>query len=149
MDKEELIVKLQMVYVGDINALNELIGYYDGLKEVIGMVQQENKLLKDKYTQRERKWEKWNTEKSILSSKMSEYLCKYQNIKREYKNQNDCLCKYKAENNQLQEVIEEVREYIRDSYVEVLKYYDEPSETTSYEIVTVDLLQILDKGSDK
>ena len=46
MNKEELIGKLQMVYVGDKNALNELIGYYDGLKEVIGMVQQENADLK-------------------------------------------------------------------------------------------------------
>ena len=43
MNKEELIGKLQMVYVGDKNALNELIGYYDGLKEVIEIVQQENK----------------------------------------------------------------------------------------------------------
>ena len=37
-----------MVYVGDRNALNELIGYYDGLKEVIEIVQQENKQLKDR-----------------------------------------------------------------------------------------------------
>ena len=42
MTKEELIGKLQMVYVGDKNALNELIGYYDGLKECIEIVQQEN-----------------------------------------------------------------------------------------------------------
>lgn len=48
MNKEELIEKLQMVYVGDINALNELIGYYDGLKEIIKIVQQENKELKEK-----------------------------------------------------------------------------------------------------
>ena len=49
------------------------------------------------------------------------------------------------QNNQLKEVIEEVKEVIRDSHVEVLKYHDEPSETTSYEIVTVELLKILDK----
>ena len=52
MNKEELIGKLQMVYVGDRNALNELIGYYDGLKQGIEELQQENKqlnqLLKDK-----------------------------------------------------------------------------------------------------
>ena len=48
MNKEELIGKLQMVYIGDINALNEMIGYYDGLKEVIEMVQQENKELHNK-----------------------------------------------------------------------------------------------------
>ena len=47
MKKEELIGKLQMVYVGDRNALNELIGYYDGLKEVIEIVQQENKKYKE------------------------------------------------------------------------------------------------------
>lgn len=47
MNKEELIGKLQMVYVGDKNALNELIGYYDGLKQGIEELQQENKQLKD------------------------------------------------------------------------------------------------------
>ena len=48
MTKEELIGKLQMVYVGDKNALDELIGYYDGLKTIIGELQQENKRLQDK-----------------------------------------------------------------------------------------------------
>ena len=47
MNKEELIGKLQMVYVGDKNALNELIGYYDGLKEVVEIVQQENQKYKE------------------------------------------------------------------------------------------------------
>ena len=48
MNKEELIGKLQMVYVGDKNALNELIGYYDGLKQGIEELQQENQKLKDR-----------------------------------------------------------------------------------------------------
>ena len=47
MNKEELIGKLQMVYLGDINALHELIGYYDGLKQGIEIVQQENRKLKE------------------------------------------------------------------------------------------------------
>ena len=47
MNREELIGKLQMVYVGDKNALNELIGYYDGLKDVIKILQQENARLKE------------------------------------------------------------------------------------------------------
>ena len=47
MNKEELIVKLQMVYVGDTNALNELIGYYDGLKQGIEELQQENQKHKE------------------------------------------------------------------------------------------------------
>ena len=49
MNKEELIGKLQMVYVGDKNALDELIGYYDGLKQVIDELQHENKQLKDNW----------------------------------------------------------------------------------------------------
>ena len=47
MNKEELIGKLQMVYIGDRNALNELIGYYDGLKQGIEELQQENKKYKE------------------------------------------------------------------------------------------------------
>ena len=47
MNKEELIGKLQMVYVGDKNALNELIGYYDGLRQGIEELKQENQKYKD------------------------------------------------------------------------------------------------------
>ena len=47
MNKEELIGKLQMVYVGDTNALNELIGYYDGLKQGSEELQQENQKYKE------------------------------------------------------------------------------------------------------
>ena len=53
MNKEELIGKLQMVYVGDTNALNELIGYYDGLKQEIRRLQEENKQLKEQLQQKE------------------------------------------------------------------------------------------------
>ena len=36
-----------MVYVGDRNALNELIGYYDGLKQGIEELQQQNQKYKE------------------------------------------------------------------------------------------------------
>lgn len=49
MNKVELIGKLQMVYVGDRNALDELVGYYDGLQEVIKLVREENKQLKENW----------------------------------------------------------------------------------------------------
>lgn len=52
------------------------------------------------------------------------------------------------ENKILKQRIQKAIEYIRNNNVEVLKYYDEPSETTSYELVTIDLLLILE-GSDK
>ena len=47
MTKEELIGKLEMVYVGDRNALNELIGYYDGLKEIVELLKKENQKHKE------------------------------------------------------------------------------------------------------
>lgn len=68
MNKEELIGKLQMVYVGDKNALNELIGYYDGLKQGIEELQQENKKLKDN----------WNKLKEIAKSQ-SDFKLKIRN----------------------------------------------------------------------
>ena len=47
MNKEELIGKLNMIYAGDKNALNELTGYYDGLKEIIELLKKENQELKE------------------------------------------------------------------------------------------------------
>ena len=64
---------------------------------------------KNEHKRREKKWEKWATEKGILSSKMGEYLCKYQNIKREYANQNKFLCEYKKENQKLKEQVKELK----------------------------------------
>ena len=52
------------------------------------------------------------------------------------------------ENKELKERINKSIEYVRSNDIEVLKYHDIPSETTSYEIVTVDLLKIL-KGENK
>lgn len=92
---------------------------------------------KNEYKRREKKWEKWGTEKGILSSKMGEYLCKYQNIKREYANQNKFLCEYKKQNKELKEVIEEVRDKLY-CWGEVLDAKFQQ-----------DLLQILDKVKDK
>ena len=47
MNKEEIIGKLQMVYIGDKNVLNELICYYDGLKQGIEELQQQNQKYKE------------------------------------------------------------------------------------------------------
>ena len=47
------------------------------------------------------------------------------------------------ENYILSRAINKAIEYIRSNDIEVLKYHDIPSETTSYEIVTIDLLKIL------
>ena len=51
------------------------------------------------------------------------------------------------ENKKLKEVIDKSIDYISSNDIEVLKYHDVPSETSSYEIVTVDLLKIL-KGEN-
>ena len=77
---------------------------------------EENEELKRSYARRENKWEKFKTQKDILSSTMSNYLCKYQNLKREYKIQNGHLHKYKQENQSLKDRIEKAIEYIENSY---------------------------------
>lgn len=43
MSKEELVGKLNLIYVGNKDALDEMIGYYDGLKMVIEQLKEDNK----------------------------------------------------------------------------------------------------------
>lgn len=42
MSKEELVGKLNLIYVGNKDALDEMIGYYDGLKMVIEQLKEDN-----------------------------------------------------------------------------------------------------------
>ena len=60
----------------------------------------------------------------------------------------DTIVQLQQENKQVKERINKAIEYIRSNDIEVLKYHDIPSETTSYEIVTVDLLKILRGGEN-
>ena len=55
----------------------------------------------------------------------------------------DYITNLQQENKELKERINKSLDYIRSNDIEVLKYHDIPSETSSYEIVTVDLLKIL------
>ena len=48
-----------------------------------------------------------------------------------------------------EERINKAIEYISSNDIEVLKYHDIPSETSSYEIVTIDLLKILKGGENE
>ena len=62
---------------------------------------------------------------------------------KQYNNYIDMIEQLQQENKKYKEAIDKAIEYIRSNDIEVLKYHDIPSETTSYEIVTVDLLKIL------
>ena len=95
-------------------------------------------------SQREKKWEKWTTEKTILSTKMSDYLCKYQNIKREYTKQIKISTDRKKEIERLNNIINKI-----DEYVIKLRYYSDEDEQ-GYRI-SKDIHNILQelKGSDK
>ena len=53
------------------------------------------------------------------------------------------------ENKQVKERIDKAIDYISSNDIELLKYHDIPSETTSYEIVTIDLLKILRGGENE
>lgn len=64
----------------------------------------------ERLRKKEKKWEKWTTEKEILSTKMSEYLCKWKNIKREYKNQVESNRLKKQEITRLNNIIDELKD---------------------------------------
>ena len=61
----------------------------------------------------------------------------------------DTIIQLLKENKELKERINKSIDYIASDDIEILKYHDIPSETSSYEIVTVDLLKILRGDSDK
>lgn len=68
---------------------------------------------------------------------------KNQDLKEEIERQDNLNKQLVKECQTFEETINKAIEYIRSNDIEVLKYHDIPSETTSYEIVTVDLLKIL------
>ena len=68
---------------------------------------------------------------------------------KQYNNYIHIIEQLQQENEKLKEVINKAIEYIGSNDIEVLKYHDIPSETTSYEIVTVDLLKILRGGENE
>ncbi len=80
------------------------------IEEETQQYQQEIERLNKLISQREKKWEKWTTEKTILSTKMSDYLCKYQNIKREYTKQIKISTDRKKEVKRLNNIIKEALE---------------------------------------
>ena len=93
-----------------------------------------------------------NEEKALIDydSFCLELMQEIEQLKEEIKKINSIIDKQDRDivtlskgNKQLKERINKAIEYIRSNYIEVLKYHDIPSETTSYEIVTVDLLKIL------
>jgi beta-phosphoglucomutase-like phosphatase (HAD superfamily) len=74
----------------------------------------------ERLRKREKKWEKWTTEKEILSTKMSEYLCKWKNIKREYKNQVESNRLKKQQIERLNNIIDRIDSFV-DRTIEVIK----------------------------
>ena len=61
----------------------------------------------------------------------------------------DTIIQLQQENKKLKERIHKSIDYIGSNDIEVLKYNDIPSETSSYEIVTIDLLKILKGGENE
>ena len=115
----------QNFVIQDKDKFNEILLYcHFKQNEEIEQLQQENQKLKENY-------ERIYNENYIL---------------REKHNINDIGLL--DENYKLKQVIDKSIEYISSNDIEVLKYHDIPSETSSYEIVTVDLLKILKGGEN-
>ena len=85
-----------------------------------------------------------NDKTTIFTNKELKMIDDYIKELEAYKyNMNRDYLRLEKENKELKEAIDKAIEYIRSNDIEVLKYHDIPSETTSYEIVTVNLLKIL------
>ena len=116
----------------------------DNADEVIKSQFFELEKVKDKYEQREKKWEKWTTEKTILSTKMSDYLCKYQNIKREYTKQIKISTDRKNEIERLNNGLKDIKWYIEKNKTSFSDLYIPASDVVSILVIIDRLL-----GSDK
>ena len=113
---EYILNKLQELKGSDKGVISELTAITPEymkhrIEEEAQQYQQEIERLNKLISQREKKWEKWTTEKTILSTKMSDYLCKYQNLKREYTKQIKLSTDRKKEVERLSNIIKEAREY--------------------------------------
>ncbi len=135
--------------------IKRLLNEMDNADDVIRQQFFEIENLNDKYEQRERKWEKWNTEKQILSSKMSDYLCKYQNLKREYTKQTKILSDRKKENEELFDIVnlqeERINELNREQMkLNVVSRNDKPVKIDNYGLdYMVDIEQRLYKANQR
>ena len=91
-----------------------------------------------------------NDKTTIFTNKELKMIDDYIKELEAYKyNMNRDYLRLEKENKELKEAIDKAIEYIRSNDIEVLKYHDIPSETTSYEIVTIDLLKILKGGENE
>jgi phage shock protein A len=129
---EELLMS-----VCDVIEVNNEVYVHISKVEDLGKLKTENDRLHKLISQREKKWEKWTTEKTILSTKMSDYLCKYQNIKREYTKQIKISTDRKREIERLNNIIKDIK-----SQLDYLETY------SSKEDVFEDMKRRLDRIED-
>lgn len=122
MNREELIGKLQMVYIGDKRAMSELIDYYDELYNNIDKLLKENESLRARIKIIKR-----------LRKKQTQKKNKYKSIVINFQKA------LEKKNNKIDKAIE---------YIEKDTCYD--SEHTYYDVDVEDILTILEilKGGD-
>ena len=144
MNKEELIGKLQMVYVGDKNALNEMIDYYDELFDEMESWKEDTQKLKklleeknkpqifiDTQDMEERYAEGLyqdflKEENKQIKKQLEELQKENEKLKKQYCERTDCsgrignskkVEELQQENKKQKEVINKVVEYINQHWV--------------------------------
>ena len=110
MNKEELIGKLHMIYAGDKNALEEMVGYYDGLKQGIEELQQESKQLKEQLLVTQTNEETFRLEmKDITQTLGLDEDTIFDDVKAFVRS-------LEVENQKYKEVIDKIFNYLEDNY---------------------------------
>ena len=136
---EELIKAtiLEKEHLGE-NLKRLCIEYIDNLQQQNLKLKKQNKTIQEKF----KEWKK------DIEKERKFYLCERDcafrlKESKKYLSYTQQIEQLQQENKELKERINKAIDYIRSNDIEVLKYHDIPSETTSYEIVTIDLLKIL------
>lgn len=126
MNKEELIGKLQMVYVGDKNALNEMIDYYDELFDEMSNWREEVKELKKQLKKKNKPQifiETQDMEERYAEGLYQDYL---EEENKKYKNQQKEFIKYlEDEKDRLARICNNLGEDKFDEADDILQKYKE------------------------
>ena len=136
-DIDELALGLEVCSKKSNTVIQEFADTIIQLQQENQSLKKENKILRENAEHNDKVVDKVNWENQKLKKQLEEYkliTIDYQELE--------------ARNQKLKKQIDKAIDYISSNDIEVLKYHDIPSETTSYEIVTVNLLKILKGGEN-
>ena len=152
-DIDEIALGLEICSKKSNMVIQEFIDTIVQLQQENQELKKENKILRENAEHNDKVVDKVNWENQKLKKQLEEYkliTIDYQELEARNQELKEEIKRVDERNKELVKICQEFDDrinkaikYISSNDIEVLKYHDIPSETTSYEIVTIDLLKIL------